>query len=68
MSEQRTAPSDREWGTAESVVLVAALLAFATTWGLFVTSPPGGLVSPFGMVISLVAVAYLIFVVFSYLK
>jgi Xaa-Pro aminopeptidase len=44
------------------------LLVDPTMWARFITSPPSGFVSRYGMVISLAAGAYLMFVVFSYLR
>lgn len=68
MSEQYRVRSDRGWGLVESVVMIVALVGFATTWALFVTAPPDGLVSPLGIVVSVAAGAYLTFLVYSYLK
>lgn len=68
MSEPRAVTSNGDWGLAESTVFGAALVGFVATWALYVTAPPGGLVSPFGFVVSLLAGTYLAFLVFSYLR
>lgn len=66
MAEQYTATSNDGWGLAGSVVMGAALVAFAAMWALFVTAPPDGLVSPFGLVVSILAGGYLLYLVYSY--
>lgn len=68
MSQQYRVRSGGEWGRRESAVMGGALFGFAVTWALVITAPPGGLLHPFGVAISFVAGAYLLYLVFSYLK
>ena len=68
MTESRSGLTEPGWGRAEAVVMAAVLVAMLIPWTLFVTAPPDGLVNPLGIVISLIAGAYLAFVVYSYLK
>lgn len=68
MSEQSHVTADSDWGVAESAVMSVALLGFAVTWVLYITSPPDGLVPLYGMGVSFIAGAYLAFLTFTYLK
>lgn len=68
MAEQHTVTSDSAWALIDLATMGAALAGFAILWALFITAPSEGLVSPYGMAVSLVAGAYLTFVMYSYLK
>lgn len=68
MAEIAETTADRDWGLAQSVVMGVAILGFAITWGLVITASPDGFISPFGIVISFLAGAYLLFLVYSYLR
>ena len=60
--------SEKGWGRTESIIMAAVLLAMLVPWTLYVLAPPDGLVAPIGIVVSLLAGAYLAFVVYSYLR
>ncbi|RQG90669.1 hypothetical protein EA473_20390 [Natrarchaeobius chitinivorans] len=68
MPEQLSLRSDGGFTPRRVAVLIGALVGFAVTWALFVVAPPDGSVSPFAMGISFLAGAYLLVLVYSYLK
>ena len=68
MTAQRTLQSNNGLTPTRVAILFAALIGFVVTWALFVIAPPDGFVSPFGMVISLLAGAYLMVLVYGYLS
>lgn len=60
--------SEEGWGLTETVIMAAVLVGMLIPWTLFVIAPRDGLVPLYGIVISLLAGAYLVFLVFSYLR
>lgn len=68
MAEYSQVLSEHGWGVAESVIMGAALFGFLATYMLYVMSAPDGFVHPYGMVIGAIAGAYLLFVIYAYLR
>ena len=66
MSTQRSVVSERGVSPAKLGIFGAFLVGFVVTWILFITAPPDGLVAPFGMVISVIAGGYLIYLLYMY--
>lgn len=68
MTEPLEEAAEAGWGWPDSVIMGAVIVAVLVTWALYITSPPNGFVSTFGMVVSLASGAYLPFGAYVYLK
>lgn len=68
MAELSPVLSEKGWGLTEAIIMAAVLVGMLIPWTFFIVSPPDGIVPVYGIVISLLAGAYLAYVVFAYLR
>lgn len=68
MTEPHYEEAPGGWGLEESLIMTLILLGFVATWALYITSPPNGLVAPYGLVVSSVTGTVLVAYVFIYVK